>query len=87
MDVSSQIHVLAALSPKKEPAGTNWIGGWEGLRATFKKKTPKLHKLSASVIKKKDNKMFSSEQRNSLKQNDQPKKYKILVFILYLFWD
>jgi hypothetical protein len=34
MEFNSQIHVLAALSPKKKPPGTKWIG-WEGLKAPF----------------------------------------------------
>jgi len=37
MDVSGQLHVPAALPPRKvpppPPPGTNWIGGWVGFRA------------------------------------------------------
>jgi hypothetical protein len=31
MEVSGQLHALAALLPRKAPA-THWIGGWEGPR-------------------------------------------------------
>jgi hypothetical protein len=46
------------------------------------------HKITQNIstsYKKTDNHMLPSENRNSLKQTDQPKKYKTLVLILYLF--
>jgi hypothetical protein len=42
MDVSSQLHVPAALPSEKEPPGTNWTGGWVdtrvGVEAVVKRK-------------------------------------------------
>jgi hypothetical protein len=35
MEVSDQLHAPAALSPRKEPHGTHWIGGWLGTRAVM----------------------------------------------------
>jgi hypothetical protein len=34
MEVSGQLHALAALPPGKDP-GTHWIGGWVGPRAVL----------------------------------------------------
>jgi hypothetical protein len=43
MEVSGQLHALAALTPGRAP-GTHWIGGWMGLKASLdvvgKKKNP-----------------------------------------------
>jgi hypothetical protein len=33
MEVSGQLHALAALPPGKDPPLTHWIGGWVGTRA------------------------------------------------------
>jgi hypothetical protein len=44
MEVSGQIHALAALIPKEKAPGTHWIGGWVDPRAVpdavVKKKIP-----------------------------------------------
>jgi hypothetical protein len=45
MEVTSQIHTLAALPPDEEPApSTHWIGGWVGpsaaLDVVVKRKIP-----------------------------------------------
>jgi hypothetical protein len=33
MEVSGQLHTLAAFTPGEEPPITHWIGGWVGTRA------------------------------------------------------
>jgi len=33
MEVSGQLHAPAAVAPGERAPGTQWIGGWEGLRA------------------------------------------------------
>jgi hypothetical protein len=35
MQVSGQLHALAALPPGKEPLDTHWIRGWVGPRAVL----------------------------------------------------
>jgi hypothetical protein len=35
MELSGQLHALAALHPGKEPSGTHCIGGWVGPRASL----------------------------------------------------
>jgi hypothetical protein len=35
MEVTGQLHALAALPTGKEPPGTHWIGGWVGPRAVL----------------------------------------------------
>jgi hypothetical protein len=50
MEVSGQLHALAALSPGKRAPGTHWIGGWVGARAILdtvvKRKIPSPHQES-----------------------------------------
>jgi hypothetical protein len=46
MEVSNQLHALAALPPRERAPGTNWIGDWVGSRtvldAVVKRKVPSL---------------------------------------------
>jgi hypothetical protein len=35
MEVSGQLHATATLPPAETAAGTHWIGGWVGLRASL----------------------------------------------------
>jgi len=35
MEVSSQLHALAALPPGEGAPGIHWIGGWVGPRASL----------------------------------------------------
>jgi hypothetical protein len=35
MEVSGQLHALAALPPRDKAPGTHWIGGWLGSRAVL----------------------------------------------------
>jgi hypothetical protein len=45
MEVSSQLHAPAALTPGKEPSGTHWIGVWVGPRAGLDTVVPGLAPL------------------------------------------
>jgi hypothetical protein len=54
MEVSGQLHILAALPPGKEPS-THWIGGWVGLgvglEMAVKRKIPSpCHDLEPLII-------------------------------------
>jgi hypothetical protein len=47
MEVSGQLHTLAALPTRERSPGTQWIGGWVDLRAVLdavvKRKIPSPH--------------------------------------------
>jgi hypothetical protein len=54
MEMSGQLHALAALPPGKYPPSTRWIGGWVGSRAgldaVVKRKSPSPHQESNPII-------------------------------------
>jgi hypothetical protein len=45
MEVSGQLHALAALPPLRDP-GTHWTGGWAGPRAVLDAKIPSFRRES-----------------------------------------
>jgi hypothetical protein len=51
MEVSGQLHALAALSPGKRAPDTHWIGGWVGLHCTLIHDTGLLNNLRVCFFK------------------------------------